>query len=288
MSRSTPRCFCPYCSRAKRLLTDKGVAFEEYDISMGGRKREEMLARANGGTRFRRSSLTAATSAARTISRRWKRPASLIRCCRPDGLRIAVYQARTGIDPAANARALATAIDHAAAGGARIIFTPEMSGLLDRDRNRAAPHYRSEADDPVLARVRDAAAGAGMWVALGSLALRGERSERLINRSFLIDEAGIIRARYDKLHLFDVDLPTGESWRESAAFEPGREAVLADTPLGLLGLSICYDLRFGALYGTYSDHGALALSIPAAFTVPTGEAHWHVLLRAGLLNRSAS
>lgn len=195
-------------------------------------------------------------------------------------MRVALYQARTGIDPAANARDLAAAVAEAAAGGAAILFTPEMSGLLDRDRQRAAAHYRHEADDPVLTEVREAAAGAGIWVALGSLALLADDEARLVNRSFLIDDTGAIRARYDKLHLFDVDLPTGESWRESAAFRPGEEAVLAESPLGKLGLSICYDLRFPALYQALSGAGAKALSIPAAFTVPTGEAHWQVLLRA--------
>jgi predicted amidohydrolase len=194
--------------------------------------------------------------------------------------RIALFQARTGIDPHANARALVAAVEEAAAGGAAMLFTPEMSGLLDRDRMRAAPHYRREEDDPVLAAVRDAAARAGLWVHLGSLAVR-EEGELLANRGFVIDQAGNIRARYDKLHLFDVDLATGESWRESAAYRPGQRAVVvADTPAGPLGLAICYDLRFAALFGALTDAGALVLSIPAAFTVPTGRAHWHVLMRA--------
>jgi predicted amidohydrolase len=195
-------------------------------------------------------------------------------------LRIAVYQARTGIDPAANAAHLAGAIAQAAAGSAALLFTPEMSGLLDRDRSRAAAHYRREGDDPVLAEVRAAAERAGIWVALGSLALLGDEGDRLVNRSFVIDDHGEVRARYDKMHLFDVDLASGESWRESASFAPGREAVVAATPLGFLGLSVCYDLRFASLYAALSEGGATVLSIPAAFTVPTGEAHWHVLLRA--------
>jgi predicted amidohydrolase len=195
-------------------------------------------------------------------------------------LRIAVYQARTGIDPAANAAALAGAVEDAGAGGATMLFTPEMSGLLDRDRQRAATHYRREEDDPVLARVRTAAAQAGIWVALGSLALLAPDGDRLVNRSFLIDGSGTVRARYDKIHLFDVDLPTGESWRESASFAAGAQPVVADSPLGPLGLSICYDLRFATLYAALSSAGARLLSVPAAFTVPTGEAHWHVLLRA--------
>jgi predicted amidohydrolase len=194
-------------------------------------------------------------------------------------LRIAVYQARTGIDPATNADDLCRAVREAAAGGAAMLFTPEMSGLLDRDRSRAAVHYRREEDDPVLVRVREAAAEAAIWVELGSLALLAPDGERLVNRSFLIDDHGTIRARYDKMHLFDVDLPTGESWRESASFVPGEQAVVAASPLGFVGLSICYDLRFGSLYSELSGAGATVLSIPAAFTVPTGEAHWHVLLR---------
>jgi predicted amidohydrolase len=195
-------------------------------------------------------------------------------------LRIAIYQARAGIDPAANADALVGAVRDAGTGKAAILFTPEMSGLLDRDRTRAADHYRREADDPVLARVRKAAAEAGIWVALGSLALLANDGQRLVNRSFVIDDQGAIRARYDKIHLFDVDLPTGESWRESASFAAGEQPVVAETPLGPLGLSICYDLRFAGLYAALSGAGARVLTVPAAFTVPTGEAHWHVLLRA--------
>jgi deaminated glutathione amidase len=196
-------------------------------------------------------------------------------------MRIAVFQANSGIDPARNAHDLVGAVEGAAAGSAAMLFTPEMSGLLDRDRERASAHLRSEADDPVLAAVRDAAARHGIWVHLGSLALAGERPDgRLVNRGFLIDDRGVIRAHYDKMHLFDVDLATGESWRESAAYAPGEQPVVADTPLGPLGLSVCYDLRFPDLYRTLTDAGAVILAVPAAFTIPTGEAHWHVLLRA--------
>ncbi len=196
-------------------------------------------------------------------------------------MRVAVYQACTGIDPQANAKALVEAVEQAAAGGAAILFTPEMSGLLDRDRKRARLHIRDEASDPVLAAVREAARRCRIWVNLGSLALNeGRADERLVNRGFVIDDQGEIRARYDKIHLFDIDLPSGESWRESAAYAPGESTAVVDTPLGPLGLSICYDLRFPDLYRALSDAGATVLSIPAAFTVPTGEAHWHVLLRA--------
>ena len=202
-------------------------------------------------------------------------------------MRIALFQAQTGIDPAANAAELVRRVGEAAAGGAAMVFTPEMSGLLDRDKARAAAHLHAEADDPVLAAVRAAAAEAGIWVHLGSLALSGAADGKLANRGFVIDDKGAIRARYDKIHLFDVDLPTGESWRESASYRGGDHTALVDTPIGPLGLSICYDLRFADLYAALSNHGATAFSIPAAFTVPTGEAHWHVLLRARAIEAAA-
>jgi predicted amidohydrolase len=162
-----------------------------------------------------------------------------------------------------------------------------MSGLLDRDRGRAAAHLHDEASDPVLAAVRAAAAEQGLWVHLGSLALKGAADGRLFNRGFLIDDKGAIRARYDKIHLFDVDLPTGESWRESSAYAPGEKPVLASTPFGEIGLTICYDMRFPDLYRALSNAGAKILAVPAAFTVPTGKAHWHVLLRARAIEAGA-
>jgi predicted amidohydrolase len=161
----------------------------------------------------------------------------------------------------------------------QIIFTPEMSGLLDRDRRRAAANVSFEADDPVLAAVCDAARAHGVWVQLGSLALKTE-GDLLANRGFLIDNQGQVRARYDKIHLFDVQLPGGETYRESAAYRPGEAAVVAITPWGGLGLTICYDLRFPALHAALARAGAVILAVPAAFTRPTGAAHWHVLLRA--------
>ncbi len=195
-------------------------------------------------------------------------------------VRIALYQAQSGIDPAANAERLVTAIREAAAGGAAMLFTPEMTGMLDRDRERALGKARREEDDLVLAAVRAAAAEAGIWVHLGSLALKGDGG-KLVNRGFVIDDKGELRARYDKIHLFDVDLPTGESWRESAMYEGGREAVVVPgTPVGNLGLTICYDLRFPELFQRLSEAGAEVIAVPAAFTVPTGKAHWRVLMRA--------
>jgi predicted amidohydrolase len=194
-------------------------------------------------------------------------------------LRVGLVQPTTGIDPAVEAPALAAAVATLAGQGAQIIFMPEMSGLLDRDKARAAAHVRSEADDGVLAAVRAAARTHKVWVHLGSLALTGTES-RFANRGFLIDADGEIRARYDKIHLFDVSLSNGESYRESAAYTPGSEAVCAATPWGPLGLTICYDLRFPALHRALAEAGAVMLAVPAAFTKTTGEAHWHVLLRA--------
>ena len=202
-------------------------------------------------------------------------------------VRIALYQAQSGIDPAANTGRLVEAVEMALAGGAAMLFTPEMSGMLDRDRDRARGSARTQDQDPVLAAVREAAAKAGIWVHLGSLALKVE-GDKLANRGFVIDPSGAIRAQYDKIHLFDVDLPTGESWRESAMYRAGEGAVLVPgTPVGTLGLTICYDLRFPELFQRLSDSGADAIAVPAAFTVPTGKAHWQVLLRARAIEAEA-
>jgi predicted amidohydrolase len=194
--------------------------------------------------------------------------------------RIALYQSTTGIDPEANARNLGAAIEEASAGGAEMLFTPEMSGLLDRDAARAAGNLRSQDEDPVLAACREAAARHGIWLHIGSLAvLAGDG--KVANRAFVIDRQGEVRATYDKLHLFDVDLPSGESWRESNVYSPGSGVVLVNgTPVGKLGLTICYDLRFPGLFARLAESAADVIAVPAAFTVPTGMAHWHVLLRA--------
>ena len=208
--------------------------------------------------------------------------------------RIALLQMTSGIDPAANARAITEAVASAKAGGAEMLFTPEMCGLLDRNRARAAPHIVPEAENPVLAAVREAAARAGLWVALGSLAVAREddadkrpTDTRHANRAFVIDATGNIAARYDKIHMFDVDLATGESWRESAAYAPGDKPVSVETPLGRLGLAICYDLRFPALFEALGQAKCDIIAIPAAFTAPTGAAHWHVLQRARAIEASA-
>ena len=194
--------------------------------------------------------------------------------------KIALFQSNTGIDPAANGAALVAAIGEAARGNATMLFTPEMSGLLDRDSQRAAANLRAEEDDQVLAACREAAKAHGIWVHLGSLAvLVGDG--KVANRGFVIDRNGNIQARYDKIHLFDVDRPTGESWRESAVYRAGDKSVVVNgTPVGKLGLTICYDLRFPTLFARLAEADADLISVPAAFTVPTGKAHWHTLLRA--------
>ena len=194
-------------------------------------------------------------------------------------VRIAIFQSCSGIDPDANAATLVEMVKQAAEGGAAMLFTPEMSGLVDGDRERSAGMIRSEGKDVVLEAVRAAAKANGIWVHLGSLALSVDDGKR-VNRAFVIDSKGAIVGRYDKMHLFDVDLPMGESWRESAVYQAGSgPVVVRGTPVGSLGLTICYDLRFPAMFERLSEAGADVIAVPSAFTVPTGEAHWHVLLR---------
>jgi predicted amidohydrolase len=201
-------------------------------------------------------------------------------------MRAAIWQATTGIDPLLGARALVEAVEEAARQGADMLFTPEMSAVLDRDRARAAATVVDEAEDVALAAAREAAARAGLWVHLGSLAVRAGDG-RLANRAFVIDAAGTVRARYDKLHLFDADPAAGQFYRESATYRPGERMVAVDTPWGRLGLAICYDLRFPALFAALAEAGATLLAVPAAFTVPTGRAHWEPLLRARAIENGA-
>jgi predicted amidohydrolase len=191
----------------------------------------------------------------------------------------AIVQMTSGIDPDANLRVIDRALAAAAAKGAAMAFFPEMSLLLDRDRQRSAAHMQREADSPWPAALADMARRHHIWLHSGSMPLLADEGERRVNRSHVIDDKGEIRARYDKIHMFDVTLPTGENWTESAAYAGGDAIALVDTPLGRLGLSICYDLRFPELYRALVDGGAELIAIPAAFTAPTGEAHWHPLLR---------
>lgn len=221
------------------------------------------------------------------MSVRWTAPASSTRYWAFDPVtRAAIFQMTSGIDPEANARAMIGAVGAAEMGGAQMLFTPEMSGLLDRKRSRASEVITREEDDRVLAAMRDAAARAGIWVAIGSLAVEREDG-RWANRAFVIDSSGEIAARYDKIHMFDVDLATGESWRESNAYAAGDSVVTVETPLGRLGLTICYDIRFPALFEALGRAECDVIAIPAAFTVPTGRDHWHVLQRARAIEASA-
>ncbi len=203
-------------------------------------------------------------------------------------MKIAVHQMCSGTEPAANAAKMVDAIAQAAAANAGIYFAPEMSIMLDRDRARARTRITGEQETPAVQLLQKVAAERAIWIHLGSLPVLHEGGDgRLANRSLVIDDAGAIRARYDKMHLFDVDLSTGESWRESSAYVPGYGPVIADTPIGQLGLTICYDMRFPDLYSVLSKAGVNALAVPAAFTVPTGKAHWHTLLRARAIEAEA-
>ncbi len=205
-----------------------------------------------------------------------------------DPTSIAVLQMNTGIDPDANARIIAAGMERAAGEGAAMVFTPEMALLLDRNRQRAAEHVVPEANNRQLAHLRECAARFGIWLALGSLSVQRLEDERWANRSLVIDDKGEIRARYDKIHMFDVSLASGESWRESAQYAPGENVVVVpDTPVGRLGLAVCYDIRFPALFEALGRAKCDCIAIPAAFTVPTGEAHWHLLQRARAVEASA-
>jgi len=197
-------------------------------------------------------------------------------------LPIALIQTRTPAGPAAALAHVAPLIREAAAGGARLILTPEATNFLIRDRDAREAVLAADETDVVVGGLRDLARELGVWLLVGSAIVRSGRDgdDRAANRSLLIDDAGAVVATYDKLHVYDVDLPTGERWRESAAIRPGDKAVVADTPWGRLGLTICYDIRFPQLYRALAKAGAGMISVPAAFTVPTGEAHWETLLRA--------
>jgi predicted amidohydrolase len=179
-----------------------------------------------------------------------------------------------------NIHAASDLVRRARDAGADFITTPEVVGMFEPSGRLHREKARREADHPFLAAFRDLARETGAWLLIGSLALRLDEDDRLANRSFLLDPSGGIVARYDKIHMFDVDLEGGESYRESAVYKPGEATVLAPLPWGVLGMSVCYDLRFPHLYRSLAKAGADFLTIPAAFTVPTGRAHWHVLMRA--------
>lgn len=193
--------------------------------------------------------------------------------------RIALLQLTSGIDPAANAVCVAGLAQKAADQGARLILTPEMTGLLDGNRTRLQANAHAADDDPTLAALRRVAVERQIPILLGSLPVPLGES-KFANRSFLIGPDGKVRTTYDKIHLFDVDLPSGERYRESSSYQPGATAPVVDLDFAKLGLTICYDLRFPHLYRALAQAGADMIAVPAAFTQVTGEAHWHILLRA--------
>ena len=196
-------------------------------------------------------------------------------------MRLAVLQMTASDDPAANLEVLARAAAEAAEAGADMLLTPEVSNCLSASRERQRAVLRPEPRDPTLAAMRAAAAEHGLWVLLGSLALRtADPAGRFANRSVLIDADGAVAARYDKIHMFDVAVSEAETYRESAAYRPGARATVARTPWAGLGLTVCYDLRFPALYRRLAQAGAEVLSVPSAFSPETGRAHWETLLRA--------
>jgi predicted amidohydrolase len=193
-------------------------------------------------------------------------------------LRAGLVQLRTPANHEAALAHVTPLVREAAAQGAQLILTPEGTNVLQRDRAKLLPSLRSVDEDPVVNGLRALAAELSVWIDIGSALLRD--GDKAVNRQLLIGPDGEIAAVYDKIHMFDVDLPTGETSRESEAYEPGGAAVLADTPLGKLGLTICYDMRFPQLYRALTMAGAEVLTVPSAFTRPTGEAHWEILLRA--------
>jgi deaminated glutathione amidase len=193
--------------------------------------------------------------------------------------RAGLIQMRSARSPAENRDVAVGLIEQAKRDGADYVQTPEMTNIMEVKRDNLFAAIVAEEQDATLAAFRDLARRLAIWVHAGSLAVKVS-PDRAANRSFLIDPRGDIKARYDKIHMFDVDLAGGESYRESNAFRPGERAVVAETPWGVLGMTVCYDLRFPQLYRSLAKAGADFLAIPSSFTVPTGRAHWHTLMRA--------
>lgn len=191
----------------------------------------------------------------------------------------AMIQVRSGLDPAVNLARVLELIERAKAAGADYVLTPEMTNILAARREQLFAKIVAEEQDVTLTTLREVARKLAIFIHIGSLAIKAS-PEKAANRSFLIDRRGDVAARYDKIHMFDVDLAGGESYRESNTYRPGELAMVADLPWGRLGLTVCYDLRFPALYRALAEAGASFLAIPSAFTRQTGEAHWHVLQRA--------
>lgn len=205
----------------------------------------------------------------------------------PDKCRVACIQMRCGVEIGPNIAAACAMIREAASQGAQLIATPEVTNIVDLRPGMARPKIVIEARDETLAALTGLAKEIGVWLLIGSLAIKLEDDDRLANRSYLIAPDGKIIARYDKAHMFDVDVDDGQSYRESRSYRAGQEAVLVETPLGQIGLTVCYDLRFGALYRMLAQGGAQIITCPAAFTRVTGKAHWHALLRARAIETGA-
>ena len=199
---------------------------------------------------------------------------------------VAAVQMRSTMDPARNLRDFEALVREAAGKGARYIQSPEMTGALVRDRKLLMQLIKHAESDPLVARAAALAAELGIHLHIGSTAI-ARPDGKVANRAFVFGPDGGLIATYDKIHMFDVDLDNGESWRESATYEPGREAVVANLPFGRMGLAVCYDLRFPQLFREEALAGAEMLTVPAAFTRQTGEAHWHVLLRARAIENGA-
>ena len=191
----------------------------------------------------------------------------------------AMVQMRTGLLPEPSLEQGTKLVREAAAQGADYVQTPEVSNMMQANRTALFEHLAAEADDLSLKAYRALAAELKIYLHIGSLALRAT-PEKAVNRGFLIGPDGVVIASYDKIHMFDSDLGNGESYRESANYQPGETAVIADMPWGRIGVTICYDVRFPALYRALAEAGASFLTVPSAFTRKTGEAHWHTLLRA--------
>ena len=201
-------------------------------------------------------------------------------------LRAALVQLRTPASQAAALDQAAPLVRQAAAEGAQLILTPEGTNILQRERAKLFAAVCPLEQDPCVQGLRSLARELSVWMLIGSALVKREDGQ-LANRSALIGADGEVKAIYDKIHMFDVDLPTGERHRESALYTPGERAAVADTPWGKIGLSICYDIRFPHLYRGLAKAGAQMISVPAAFTRPTGEAHWEVLLRARAIETGA-
>ncbi len=196
-------------------------------------------------------------------------------------MRVGLVQLTVTDDPAGNLPQTLALVRAAAAGGAGFVLTPECTNALSSNRGHQQDILHPEDSDPTLAALRAEAARAGIWLLIGSLGLKTRDDDgRFANRSLLIDPTGAITARYDKIHMFDVTLSEAETYRESASYRPGARAVLAETPFGMLGLTVCYDIRFPALYRRLAQGGAQIITVPAAFNHITGAAHWETLLRA--------